>query len=170
MQNPNLALLEDAVRLLQPLLDELVFVGGGRGTDPRVQQPLVRARVGLGAARDDRRAGGSSHHRRPVRRHQAGGVPRPREDGLEVTQERWKLITTVKHPVMAGRAGDVRTVLENPDEIRESRSDRHVRLFYRADGADRWICAVAKQVARDGFLITAYPTDAIKEGTRIWPK
>lgn len=28
MQNPNLALLEDAVRLLQPLLDELVFVGG----------------------------------------------------------------------------------------------------------------------------------------------
>lgn len=28
MQNPNLRLLEDAVRLLQPLLDELVFVGG----------------------------------------------------------------------------------------------------------------------------------------------
>lgn len=28
MQHPNLALLEDAVRLLQPLLDELVFVGG----------------------------------------------------------------------------------------------------------------------------------------------
>jgi hypothetical protein len=71
---------------------------------------------------------------------------------------------------MAGRAGDVRNVLENPDEIRESRSDRNVRLFYRADGADRWICAVAKQVARGGFLITAYPTDAIKEGTRTWPK
>ena len=28
MTDPNLALLEDAVRLLRPLLDELVFVGG----------------------------------------------------------------------------------------------------------------------------------------------
>ena len=28
MENPNLTLLEAAVRLLQPLLDELVFAGG----------------------------------------------------------------------------------------------------------------------------------------------
>ncbi|PYQ27089.1 MAG: hypothetical protein DMF56_21240 [Acidobacteria bacterium] len=57
-------------------------------------------------------------------------------------------------------------------------SERHCSRA-RAGGASpsnsaqpsRWICAVAKRVDdRDGFLITAYPTDAIKEGTRIWTK
>jgi hypothetical protein len=33
-----------------------------------------------------------------------------------------------------------------------------------------WTCAVAKREDDDGFLITAYPTDAIKEGIRVWPK
>jgi hypothetical protein len=32
MANPNLQLLTDAAKLLQPILGELVFVGG-RGTD-----------------------------------------------------------------------------------------------------------------------------------------
>jgi hypothetical protein len=29
---------------------------------------------------------------------------------------------------------------------------------------------VTRRSSKDGFLITAYPTDAIKEGTKIWPK
>ncbi len=60
--------------------------------------------------------------------------------------------------------------LERPEEIRESRPDPQVLLFYRAEGTSRWTCAVAKREDEQGFLITAYPTDAIKEGTRIWPK
>jgi len=32
----------------------------------------------------------------------------------------------------------------------------------------RWICAVTKKLNGDGFLITTYPTDRIKEGKRIW--
>jgi hypothetical protein len=43
-------------------------------------------------------------------------------------------------------------------------------LFYRSPLHRRWVCAVSKQEGRTGFLITAYPTDAIKEGERIWPK
>jgi hypothetical protein len=31
-------------------------------------------------------------------------------------------------------------------------------------------CAVSKQEGRTGFLITAYLTDAIKEGEKIWAK
>jgi hypothetical protein len=39
-----------------------------------------------------------------------------------------------------------------------------------AERIGRWVCAVAKRLNEDGFLITTYPTDAIKEGERIWPR
>ena len=89
---------------------------------------------------------------------------------VRVTHARWELITTVKHPVMAGREDVVRSTLQSPEQVRQSRSDSNVMLFYRAEGSDRWVCAVAKRMAEHGFLITAYPTDAIKEGAPIWPK
>ena len=71
---------------------------------------------------------------------------------------------------MAGREDVVRSTLESPEEVRLSRSGDDVFLFYQAEGSNRWVCAVAKQAADQGFLITAYPTDAIKEGTKVWPK
>jgi hypothetical protein len=43
-------------------------------------------------------------------------------------------------------------------------------LFYKAEATKRWTSAVVKRLASSGFLITAYPTDAIKEGVRVWPK
>jgi hypothetical protein len=79
------------------------------------------------------------------------------------------LIATIKHPVMAGCESSVRGALESPDEIRQSRTDTEVFLFYKAEGASRWVCAVAKHARDQAFLITAYPTDAIKEGIRVWP-
>ena len=89
---------------------------------------------------------------------------------VRVTRERWNLITTVKHPVMVGREDVVMATLENPEQIRQSRSDSEVLLFYCAERSSRWVCAVAKRAADQGVLITAYPTDAIKEGTQVWPK
>ena len=89
---------------------------------------------------------------------------------VRVTRARWELISTVKHPAMAGRESSVRSALENPDEIRQSRTDAEVFLFYKAAGVRRWVCAVAKQASDQAFLVTAYPTDAIKEGTRVWPR
>ena len=87
---------------------------------------------------------------------------------VRVTQVYWKLIIDIKHPVMAGREEDVRKALEDPDEIRKSKSDENVYLFYRAEREKRWLCAVSKQTGGDGFLITTYPTDAIKEGVQVW--
>jgi hypothetical protein len=89
---------------------------------------------------------------------------------VRVTRGYWDLIVTVKHPVMAGREEDVRSALENPDEIRQSKSDEDVYLFYKAEREKRWICAVSRQTGDTGFLITTYPTDAIKEGVQIWHK
>ncbi len=89
---------------------------------------------------------------------------------VRVTRARWALIATLKHPVMAGQEAVVRAALENPDEIRQSRTDVQVFLFYKAQAARRWVCAVSKQAEGDAFLVTAYPTDAIKEGVCVWPK
>jgi hypothetical protein len=70
----------------------------------------------------------------------------------------------------AGREADVQTTLASPDEIRQSKTDVEVLLFYRRTGARRWVCVVARRLNGDGFLITSYPTDDVKEGERIWPK
>jgi hypothetical protein len=89
---------------------------------------------------------------------------------VRVTRRYWELIATVKHPVMAGREPDVKATLSQPDEIRLSRQDRNVYLFYRQERVGRWVCAVTRRLDGDGFLIIAYPTDTIKEGNPLWPK
>lgn len=90
---------------------------------------------------------------------------------VRVTKSPWERVTLLKHPVMAGAENDVRRVLADPEEIRQSKSDPDVFLFYRQHGPTRWLCVVAKRVDNeDGFLITAYPTDAIKEGEQVWTK
>ncbi|ADE13477.1 hypothetical protein Nhal_0277 [Nitrosococcus halophilus Nc 4] len=71
---------------------------------------------------------------------------------------------------MRGREVDVQHVLQVPDEIRRSRSDPAVFLFYRLERPGRWLCAVVKRLNGEGFLITTYPTDAIKEGEQIWSR
>ena len=89
---------------------------------------------------------------------------------VRVTRGYWELIVTVKHPVMRDRATEVQDVLQTPDEVRRSQSDPAVFLFYRAERPERWLCAVAKRLNGEGFLVTTYPTDAIKEGERIWSR
>lgn len=89
---------------------------------------------------------------------------------VRVTRSYWQLIVTVKHPVMTGREMEVQATLTNPDEVRQSRQDPAVYLFYRSEQVKRWVCAVAKRLDGGGFLITTYRTDMIKEGVPVWPK
>ena len=97
-------------------------------------------------------------------------VKTPLDFTVRVTVTYWDLIVTIKHPVMAGLESDVKDTLENPEQIRVSRSDPKVFLFYKMQRPGRWICAVAKRLDDEGFLVTGYPTDAIKEEEYIWPK
>lgn len=89
---------------------------------------------------------------------------------VRVTRAYWQLIVTIKHPAMAGREAAVQEALRHPDEIRLSKGDPSVYLFYKPERIGRWVCAVTKRLDGEGFLVTTYPTDAIKEGMRIWPK
>jgi hypothetical protein len=43
-----------------------------------------------------------------------------------------------------------------------------VFLFYLQRREKRWVVAVARRLNGDGFLITAYQTDSIKEGIQLW--
>lgn len=69
---------------------------------------------------------------------------------------------------MAGKEETVKMVLSEPDCIRRSKIDEEVFLYYRQ--TDRLYCVVVKHKGTEGFLITAYPTDKVKEGELIWTK
>ena len=71
---------------------------------------------------------------------------------------------------MKNRQSFVKKTFQSPDEIRSSRRDPDVYLFYRKQAANRWICDIAKKLNKTGLLITTYPTDAIKEGDVVWIK
>ena len=73
---------------------------------------------------------------------------------VRVTRAYWEMIVTIKHPVMLGHESDVKEIIVDPAEILK---------WYR-------FCAVIKRTNGNGFLITTYPTDSIKEGEHIWPK
>ena len=79
-----------------------------------------------------------------------------------------KLIS--KHSDIEEFEDSIKQALASPDEIRRSSRDAGVLLFYRVVKQKRWVVSVTRRLNGDGFLITAYQTDAIKEGERIWHK
>jgi len=76
---------------------------------------------------------------------------------------------TTKHPQLLGREEEVQEVLERPDEVRRSRMDSSVCLYYKKKRA-HYTCAVVKHLNDEGFLITAYWAEPIKIGEAIWKK
>lgn len=95
-------------------------------------------------------------------------VETPLNFRVRTTVNYWEMIVRIKHPIMKGMEEDVKETLSNPDEIRKSKNDPNVYLFYKYERENRWICAVVKRLNGEGFLITTFPTDSIKEGERLW--
>ncbi|MEO0942670.1 MAG: hypothetical protein AAFY30_14060 [Cyanobacteria bacterium J06642_12] len=91
----------------------------------------------------------------------------PLEFTVRTSDSYWQRLIA-KHPDIAELENLVRQALADPDEIRRSSRDRDVLLFYLSHKQKRWVVAVARRLNGDGFLITAYQTDAIKEGESIW--
>ena len=68
---------------------------------------------------------------------------------VRVTRAYWELIVTIKHPVMAGREEAVKQTLEQPDEIRQSKSDQNVIYFTRQNvKSDGYVLFPGKQVTK----------------------
>jgi len=85
-----------------------------------------------------------------------------------ISAKYWEYLITKKHRIMKGKEDIVKTTLHSPDEIRQSRTDKDVFLYYKH--FDRLYCVVVKHLETEGFVITAYPTDKVKEGDLVWTK
>lgn len=96
-------------------------------------------------------------------------VQTPLGFSVRCTRTYWNAVLLEKHPILRGREHEVRDALADPDQVRRSSKDLAVLLFYRG-GPARWMCAVARRVRAGGFLVTAYPTDAIKIGETVWTR
>ncbi|MBI3377844.1 MAG: DUF4258 domain-containing protein [Nitrospirae bacterium] len=88
---------------------------------------------------------------------------------IRTTQSHWELIAKLKHPEMEGKEAEVKNCLSNPVEIRKSSEAPDVYLYY-SPYMQYYICVVAKHLNGDGFIITAYITDKIKEGGTVWKR
>jgi hypothetical protein len=71
---------------------------------------------------------------------------------------------------MAGREALAQRAVSVPQEIRQSGTDPVIYLFYHLERIGRWTCVVVKRLNGEGFVVTTYPADAIKEGSRIWAR
>jgi hypothetical protein len=91
---------------------------------------------------------------------------------VRLTDER--LAHILEHAEMAGMETELGRVLRSPSEVRTSRSDVNVRLFYefsmQSSFGGKWLCVVVKYLSNDAFVITAYLTSTLKAGEIVWPK
>lgn len=88
---------------------------------------------------------------------------------IRVTNSHWNLITRRKHLEIAGLQLDVQETLIKPVTVRVSQDDETVYLYYRKVG-NHYLCVVSKHFNGEGFIITCYLTDKLKEGIQVWPK
>ncbi len=89
---------------------------------------------------------------------------------VRLSRDRWRQITRLKHPAVAGHEKDVRNCLENPVCVRESEKDEDVHL-YCAEHKDAFLCVViAPARDEDRFVVTACFTTNIKKGKALWKR
>jgi hypothetical protein len=94
--------------------------------------------------------------------------------GQEVRLTDERLAHTLQHAEMTGMEAQIERVVQAPAEVRASRSDENVKLFYefyaQTSVGGKWLCVVVKYLPDDAFVITAYLSDTMKAGESLWPK
>ncbi|MBI5554427.1 MAG: DUF4258 domain-containing protein [Elusimicrobia bacterium] len=88
---------------------------------------------------------------------------------IRTTKSHWDLITLIKHPIIRDLEPEVKNCLCQPMEIRLSQDSNEVYLYYTR-WTKYWLCVVARHLNGEGFIVTAYVADKIKEGEVIWKK
>ncbi|NCJ06089.1 hypothetical protein GS597_06075 [Synechococcales cyanobacterium C] len=89
---------------------------------------------------------------------------------IRLSKER--LAHILEHPEMVELASQIAKVLQEPQVVRQSSSDRRVQLYYcyyeQSMVGAKWLCVVVKHLPDDALIITAYLTDKIKQGVDLW--
>lgn len=86
-----------------------------------------------------------------------------------LTEAAWQHVIMPHHGYMADMPEVIDAALRDPDAIRRSSTrPATVRLYYKWIAGtvvgDKWVCVVVKYVGGEAFVLTAYATDAIKQG------
>ena len=88
---------------------------------------------------------------------------------IELTAERW-LHVLAAHQELHALENLIPEALQKPDAVVRSIYDPQVRLYYK-QFSHIWHgkYLVVVKLNRRHFMLTAYITDKIKGGTRVWP-
>ena len=90
---------------------------------------------------------------------------------IRLTAERWEHI--LERAEMEGLQDTIAEAPLTPMEVVQSAKDDSVWLYYRyclrTPAGSKFLCVVVKHGGHDSFVLTAYLTDRVKTGMRIWP-
>jgi hypothetical protein len=91
---------------------------------------------------------------------------------VRLTQERE--VHILRHPELQGQIEKLETVLQEPDVIVRSLRDPDVHLYHKhydeTPVTEKYLLVAVKVKVNDAFIITAFFTDTVKKGERIWEK
>lgn len=90
---------------------------------------------------------------------------------IRLTDER--LDHVLEHPEMQGLENAIAETLLHPERVVQSFSDPQSKLYYRfylgTRVGDKFLCVVVRIKGEDAFVLTAYLTDKVKRGVKLWP-
>ncbi|GIW55960.1 MAG: hypothetical protein KatS3mg082_2364 [Nitrospiraceae bacterium] len=90
---------------------------------------------------------------------------------IRLTDERLDHIR--EHPEMQGLEDAIAETLLHPEWVVQSLSDPQSKLYYRfylcTRVGDKFLCVVVGIKGEDAFVLTAYLTDKVKRGVKLWP-
>ncbi|MBI5700229.1 hypothetical protein HZC34_00055 [Candidatus Saganbacteria bacterium] len=91
---------------------------------------------------------------------------------IRLTGERFAHI--LEHPELRYSESDIKETILFPEAIKESKHDKKVWVYYKfyqkTPVKRKFMAVIIKILNGNGFVITAYYTDKIKEGRTIWQR
>jgi len=91
---------------------------------------------------------------------------------VRLTEERKAHI--LKHAEMEGQLDKLEEVLREPDVIVRSQHDPAVHLYHKhyreTPVTEKYLLVALKVEEHDMFIVTAFFTDTVKKGERIWER
>jgi len=91
---------------------------------------------------------------------------------IRLTDERFKHI--LERPEMISAESQIKETILVPEIIKESKHDVKVQIYYgpyeKTPVTKKYLAVIVKILNHEGFVITSYYTDKIKEGKTLWKR
>jgi hypothetical protein len=91
---------------------------------------------------------------------------------VRLTDERTAHI--LEHTEMEGQLDKLEEVLQEPEVVVRSQRDPNVHLYHKhyavTPVTDKYLLVAVKVAENDAFVVTAFFTNAVKKGEKVWEK